>query len=360
MATVTCTGCLERDQRIATLERRVAELEALVRDLNARLGANATNSGTPPSANPPGAPKPVTKKRTGKKPGGQPGHPPRLKRRLPPERLHLVIPFVPSHCDRCRQPLPPGPAPDDPEPTWHQVAELPRLAAQVTEYQGHYRTCSCCGRLNHAPVPQDLKAHSVGPRLVATLGYLAGSHHASNRGLEEIAEDVFDVPIALGTVANLRAEVSDALAPAHAEAVRVVRAAAVKNVDETSWKLAGRLCWLWVAATQTVAAFQIHAPGAGTRWRRCWARRSGASCAATAGASMTGCRPSAARFAGRISRGTSRSWSIAAGRRRRWGGGCGASPSGCSWSGICSAGAAATDRSCNSGWTIRRAPWSGL
>ena len=55
MATVTCPGCLERDQRIAALEHRVAELEALVRDLNARLGANATNSGTPPSANPPGA-----------------------------------------------------------------------------------------------------------------------------------------------------------------------------------------------------------------------------------------------------------------------------------------------------------------
>jgi transposase len=259
MATVTCPGCLERDQRIAALERRVAELEALVRDLNARLGANATNSGTPPSANPPGAPKPVTKTRTGKKPGGQPGHPPRLKRRLPPERLHEVIPFVPSHCDRCQEPLPSHPAPDDPKPTWHQVAELPKLAAQVTEYQGHYRTCPCCGRLNHAPIPQDLKAHSVGPRLAATLAYLAGSHRASNRGLEEITEDVFDVPIALGTVANLRTEVSDALAPAHAEAVQVVRAAAVKNVDETSWKLAGTLCWLWVAATNTVAAFLIHA-----------------------------------------------------------------------------------------------------
>ena len=260
MATVTCPGCLERDQRIAALERRVAELEALVRDLNARLGANATNSGTPPSANPPGAPKPVTKTRTGKKPGGQPGHPPRLKRRLPPERLHEVIPFVPSHCDRCQEPLPSHPAPDDPKPTWHQVAELPKLAAQVTEYQGHYRTCPCCGRLNHAPIPQaNLKAHSVGPRLAATLAYLAGSHRASNRGLEEITEDVFDVPIALGTVANLRTEVSDALAPAHAEAVQVVRAAAVKNVDETSWKLAGTLCWLWVAATNTVAAFLIHA-----------------------------------------------------------------------------------------------------
>ena len=155
--------------------------------------------------------------------------------------------------------MPSHPAPDNPKPTWHQVAELPKLAAQVTEYQGHYRTCPCCGRLNHAPIPQGLKAHSVGPRLAATLAYLAGSHRASNRGLEEITEDVFDVPIALGTVANLRTEVSDALAPAHAEAVQVVRAAAVKNVDETSWKLAGTLCWLWVAATNTVAAFLIHA-----------------------------------------------------------------------------------------------------
>ncbi len=134
MATVTCPGCLERDQRIAALERRVAELEALVRDLNARLGANATNSGTPPSANPPGAPKPVTKTRTGKKPGGQPGHPPHLKRRLPPERLHEVIPFVPSHCDRCQEPLPSHPGRTTPSrpgirsrscPSWRRGHRIP-------------------------------------------------------------------------------------------------------------------------------------------------------------------------------------------------------------------------------------------
>jgi transposase len=182
-----------------------------------------------------------------------------LKRRLPPERLHKVIPFVPSHCDRCHEPLAPHPGPEDPEPSWHQVAELPKLAAQVTEYQGHYRTCPCCGTLNHAPIPQDLKAHSVGPRLAATLGYLAGTHRVSKRGLEEITEDVFDVPLSLGTVMNLQEQVSAALAPAHAEALEAVRAADVKNVDETSWKLAGTLCWLWVAATVNVAAFLIHA-----------------------------------------------------------------------------------------------------
>src|SRR5262245_37485201 len=51
------------------------------------------------------------------------------------------------------------------------------------------------------------------PRLAATLGYLAGSYRASTRGLEETTEDVFDVPIALGTVANLRTELSDAFGP---------------------------------------------------------------------------------------------------------------------------------------------------
>lgn len=259
MAEVTCPGCLERDRRIAELERRVAELEALVRDLTARLGANASNSSLPPSANPPQAPKPVTKRPTGKNRGAQPGHQAHLKRRLPPERLHAVIPFVPTDCQRCHESLPANAGPDDPAPSWHQVAELPEMAAQVTEYQGHYRTCPCCGTLNHAAIPAGLKAHGIGPRLAATLAYLAGSHRLSKRGLEEITADVFDVPVALGTIANLERQTSTALAPAHAEALQAVRAAGVKNVDETGWKLAGRLCWLWVAATGSVAAFLIHA-----------------------------------------------------------------------------------------------------
>src|SRR5947209_8383091 len=241
MATVTCPGCLERDRRIAALETRVAELEALVRELTARLGTNAPNSSTPPSANPPNAPKPVAKAPTGKKPGAQPGLPAHLTRRLPPERLTRTRAFIPGRCERCCEPLPPSPGPFDPEPTWHQVAELPEMAAQVTEYQGHYRTCPGCGTLNHAPIPADVKSHSIGPRLAATLAYLAGGHHVSQRGLEEIAQDVFDVPLSVGTVANLQAQVSAALAPAHAEALAAVRTADVKHVDETGWKLAGKL-----------------------------------------------------------------------------------------------------------------------
>ena len=69
------------------LRRRVAELEALVRDLQTRLGVHAGNSSIPPSANPPTAPKPVTKEPSGRAAGAQPGHAPCQRVRLPAERV---------------------------------------------------------------------------------------------------------------------------------------------------------------------------------------------------------------------------------------------------------------------------------
>ena len=155
--------------------------------------------------------------------------------------------------------MPAEPSPGDPEPTWHQVAEIPDLAVIVTEHQGHARTCPCCGHLTRAAIPGRVAAHVIGPRLAAVMSYFSGRHHVSRRGVEEIVEDVFGVPISLGTVADLERQTSAALAAAHDEAGEAVRAAPVKNVDETGWKQAGQKRWLWAAATATVAFFVIHA-----------------------------------------------------------------------------------------------------
>jgi transposase len=243
-----CPGCRERDARITALEARVAELEGRLNDL--------TKPPIPPRRRA-ALPKAPAKKPTGKKPGGQPGHPPHLKGLLPPERVQRMVAFVPKECAHCHQPLPQAAGPHDPPPTRHQVAELPELAAQITEYQGQARTCPCCGQVTQAAIPADLRAHSVGPRLSAALSYLAGCHGVSQRGLEEISAALFQAPIALGTIANLEQEMSAALAAAHQEAVAAVRQAPVKYVDETGWKQAGRKRWLWAAATTTVVVFLI-------------------------------------------------------------------------------------------------------
>src|SRR5437763_3818504 len=255
MAQRTCPGCRK-------LQRRVAEWEGLVRDLQARLGQYASNSSLPPSANPPDAAKPVVKEPTGRKPGAQPGHPPQPRVRVPAEQVHEVVRYVPATCRCCQQALPTQPGPNDPEPTWHQVAELPPCAAHITEHQGHARHCPRCGTLHHAPIPAAVRADSVGPRLAAVMAYLSGARHDSKRGVAEVLETVFQVPRALGTVSAVEEEAAAALAAAHAEAGRAVQRAPCKNTDETGWKQAGKRCWLWTAVTNTVAYFLIQ-PGRG-------------------------------------------------------------------------------------------------
>jgi transposase len=252
MSELSCPGC-------RALERRVQELEALVRELRAKLNTNASNSSTPPSANPLGADKPVKKPKSKRKRGGQPDHPPHLKQLLPPERVAHWKHFFPEQCAHCHALLSRAPGPNDPEPKRFQTIELPPITAEVTEYQAHALVCPCCGEVTQATIPAEIRAHSVGPRLTATLSYLTGCHGISKRGVEEIADTVFAAPLSLGTVANLEQEVSQAVAPAHQEALLAARQADVKFADETSWKLWGKLCWLWAAATTTVAVFLIHA-----------------------------------------------------------------------------------------------------
>lgn len=255
----TCPNCAKLQKRVDELEALVLELKAKIDELTARLNQNSSNSSKPPSSDTPWRKPATSKEPTGRKPGGQPGHPGHCRVRLPPERLTRVVRYVPEVCAACRAPLPKQPGPHDPPPTWHQVAELPPLLAEITEYQGHARTCPCCGHRTRAEIPPAIQAHTTGPHLAATLSYLSGRCHDSKRNVQEIAETVFGVPLSLGTVAKLEQDLSAALAEPHAQALAAVRAAPLKHMDETGWAQGGKLCWLWLAATLTVVVFQIHA-----------------------------------------------------------------------------------------------------
>lgn len=264
MGASSCQGCRERDARIAELEARVAELEARFQDqarLIVDLARKLQDKDLPKSAAPNQESKsstPAGKKPTGRKPGGQPGHPPHLKQLLPPERVTETVLIVPRRCEHCQTPLPQQRGPHDPEPTRHQVAELPDLKAKVTEYQAHTRTCPECGHTTQATVPEEVRAHSIDPGLAALMSYLVGNCGLSKRRVEEVVETVFEVPVALGTVAKLEQEMSAALEPAHQEALAAVQQAPVKHADETGWKKAGHKRWLWVVATATTVVFLIH------------------------------------------------------------------------------------------------------
>jgi transposase len=126
---------------------------------------------------------------------------------------------------------------------------------QITEHQAYAAVCSCCGQRSRGAIPPSIAASVVGERLSALIGFLACRVRGTRRATEELLAEALGCPLSLGTVMARERELELALSEAYGQAQRHVRAAAAKNVDETGWKRAGR--YLWLAATQTVALFQI-------------------------------------------------------------------------------------------------------
>lgn len=240
-----------RDQRIAELERLVAQLIAENRELWARLDMNSSNSSKPPSSDGPGASR--EKKPTGRSRGGQPGREGNRRSLLPPERVDAFIEARPEHCGRCNRHL----RGDDPNPRRRQVIELPPVAPHVTEIRYHALCCPDCGLVTCAPEPPDLPRGAFGPRLLSIIGLLTGKFGVSKRGAREFLSDVLGVDMAVGSISKSEVIFSDALAPAVEEARAYVRAQPSANLDETGWREAAKRAWLWVATTALVAVFTI-------------------------------------------------------------------------------------------------------
>ena len=233
---------------VRLLLARVAELEAKVAELEARLNQNSRNSSKPPSSDGPSVKPAPPKRPSGRKRGGQPGHAKRERTILPPDE---VRDYKPSQCHRCDTAL----AGDDPDPVIDQVIELPVKLRHVIHHRRHTLTCPGCQTATTAsPVPD--AACGFGPRLQATVAYLAGVGRLGKRAIRQLFADLCDIPLSLGMVSKLERKTSAALAPLHAEALAATQGQNA-NVDETGWKQGAKRVWLWVARTATATAFLI-------------------------------------------------------------------------------------------------------
>lgn len=255
----TCAGApedpnrrIERDELEKRLQEALAVIEQLkerIRELEAQLGQNSSNSSKPPSSDPPW--KPPKKRGKGKrKRGGQRGHKGSRRALVNPDE---VVTHVPEQCRACGDAL----HGTDPSPQRHQVAEVPEVVVRVTEHQLHALRCSGCGTRTRASVPGDVSRSAFGPRVQAIVATLSGAFRLSKRMIVELMRDLFGVSMSLGSVSNLERATSEALAPVHETVLAQVRKAPVVHADETGWREGRETAWLWTAVTRTSAAFLI-------------------------------------------------------------------------------------------------------
>src|SRR5688572_26720966 len=239
-------------------EQRLLVLQQQVDDLRQRLKQNSTNSSRPPSSDPPHVKRRPPKPAAGRKRGGQPGHARQQRPLVPPEQIKQTISVKPPACRKCGQAL----HGEDPQPRRHQVAEIPPVQAEVTEYRLHRLTCPACGTRTCASLPAGVPAGAFGPRLQALLAALAGAYRLGKRPIRQLARDLFGLSISTGMIAKLERSTAEALEQPVAELEAYVRTQPA-NVDETSWREAGRRAWLWVVVVPLATVFRIAATRCG-------------------------------------------------------------------------------------------------
>ena len=143
------------------LLKRLQTLDVEVAKLREQVNRNSGNSSQPPSSDGPGVVKGKTeKKSSGRRRGGQPGHPGKQRKLVAVEELKAAYDVKPYTCGRCGENL----TGKDAHPYRHQVAEIPPVKIEVTEYRLHILTCKSCGTETRAKLPEGAPQGGFGPR----------------------------------------------------------------------------------------------------------------------------------------------------------------------------------------------------
>jgi transposase len=242
----------EAQAYMRALEARVATLEGMVQTLQEQLHQSSRNSSRPPSSDPPHRERPH-RPRSPRRRGGQPGHPGHTRTLMPVDEVDEVVVLKPAQCAHCQASL----AGEDPTPWRHQVIELPPIKPVVTEYQWHQLVCAACGEVTRAPWPAGVPSGTYGPRVQAMVALYTGAYRLSKRTTQQMMEEVFGVPMSVGTIRPLEQATTEAVATPVEAARTYVQAQAVAHLDETRWRQGDKRAWLWVAVTSWVTVFVV-------------------------------------------------------------------------------------------------------
>ena len=142
------------------------------------------------------------------------------------------------------------------EPRRHQVTELPRIDAHITEYQCPHVVCPACGKTTHAAVPEDVVGQ-FGPQLTALIAYLTVVCRIPRRLVQTLLEDALHVPISLGSTQAAWEEASEAVAAPCHELEQALKHQPVLNGDETGHRTNGDKRWLWAIVAHTFVVYRI-------------------------------------------------------------------------------------------------------
>ena len=233
--------------------KQMGALQAQIADLQSRRNKNSRNSSKPPSSDGLNKPAPKSLRIAGQNPtGGQNGHPgSTLCQVAQPDKI--VIHDVPDQCQSCHCELPFAYVSET-----RQVFDLPAVKYEVTEHQAMQSICSC-GHVHTGKFPGGVNAAvQYGPRAQAAMVHLNQNHAVSVQRTAALMKDFFDLPVSQATVVKAAQKGADILQPTVHDIGQSVAGSAVAHADESGLRVAKKLHWLHVLATDTLTWMGCH------------------------------------------------------------------------------------------------------
>lgn len=243
-----------KDEEIERLRREVDRLrrenERLQRELD--LARRTGKRQAAPFSK--GAPTPQPR-RPGRRAGGRYG---RHAHREPPAAIDEWIDVpLPEACPHC------GGGLIETRIATQMQEDLPVVRPQVRCFEVHVGRCGACGRRAQGRHPWQtsdaLGAASthLGPHAVALIVLLNKYLGLSHGKVAALLRDWFGLRVRPSGVTHALHRAARQAAPTYAALRQQIRGSPVVSPDETSWKVAGRLWWLWVFATARTVVYAI-------------------------------------------------------------------------------------------------------
>jgi transposase len=234
----------EVEELIASLKREIEALRAENAELRRRLGLDSSNSSKPPSSD--GLKKKPRilgslRTRSGKPSGGQKGHRGDTLRQVAnPDR---IVEHAATLCRHCCTGLDAGSAVGAEK---RQVFDLPERMIEVTEHRAAIHCCPNCRGETRAAFPEGVVSPTqYGERIKAAAIYLNVQQLIPEDRAAQALNDLFGAPlICPASLVAWVGKKAQELSPVYEAIGRRVAEAAVRHLDETGYRIAGKLRWL--------------------------------------------------------------------------------------------------------------------
>lgn len=201
--------------------------------------------------------RPEGKVPSGRQRGAQRGHPGASRELVPEQDVQEIVACLPGVCQHCHTVFAPNVPPDDRAAIREQVWELPPIPWEITEFRRYCRTCPQCAKHTWGSRPPGAPRGCCGFRLQGVIGLLTGGAQLTRRTAQRVLQELFQFPIALGTISAVENTLQQVLAAPYAEVATAVADCPSSNCDESPWRAPGKKPWLWAAVGGPNALFRI-------------------------------------------------------------------------------------------------------